>query len=52
MRNGIYCYPLTVIDHFSRYLLCCHALPDVAGAGVKPQLPPLPALGTPRGDTE
>jgi putative transposase len=38
MRNGIYCYPLTVIDHHSRYLLCCHGLPDVTGAGVKPQL--------------
>jgi transposase InsO family protein len=37
-RNGIYCYPLTVIDHFSRYLLCCHGLLDVRGAGVKPQL--------------
>jgi len=37
-RNGRYCYPLTVIDHFSRYLLCCHGLPDVRGAGVKPQL--------------
>jgi putative transposase len=38
MRNGIYCYPLTVLDHFSRYLLCCHGLLDVTGAGVKPQL--------------
>jgi transposase InsO family protein len=37
-RNGVYCYPLTVIDHFSRYLLCCHGLLDVRGAGVKPQL--------------
>jgi transposase InsO family protein len=37
-RNGLYCYPLTIVDHFSRYLLCCQALPDVAGAGVKPQL--------------
>jgi len=37
-RNGIYCYPLTVIDHFSRYLLCCHGLLDVRGAGVKPPL--------------
>ena len=37
MRNGIYCYPLTVLDHFSRYLLCCQALPDVRGAGVKRQ---------------
>jgi putative transposase len=38
MRNRAYCYPLTVIDHFSRYLLTCQALPDVAGAGVKPHL--------------
>jgi transposase InsO family protein len=38
MRNGVYCYPLTVIDHFSRYLLGCHGLLDVAGAGVKPHL--------------
>lgn len=37
-RNGVYCYPLTVIDHFSRYLLCCHGLLDVRGSGVKPQL--------------
>jgi len=34
-RNGVYCYPLTVIDHFSRYLLACHALPSVEGAGAK-----------------
>jgi hypothetical protein len=26
MRDGRYCYPLTVVDHFSRYLLCCHGL--------------------------
>jgi putative transposase len=37
-RNGIYCYPLTIIDHFSRYLLGCHGLLDVGGAGVKPHL--------------
>ena len=37
MRNGLYCYPLTILDHFSRYLLCCHALHDVCGDGVKPQ---------------
>ncbi len=35
-RNGVYCYPLTIVDHFSRYLLCCHALPNVRGEGVKP----------------
>jgi transposase InsO family protein len=37
-RDGIYCYPLTIIDHFSRYLLCCQGLLDVAGAGVSPHL--------------
>lgn len=25
MKNGQYCYPLTVMDHCSRYLLCCQA---------------------------
>jgi len=25
MRNGLYCYPLTVCDMYSRYLLGCHA---------------------------
>ena len=37
MRNGIYCYPLTIVDHFSRYLLCCHGLSDVRTDGVQPQ---------------
>lgn len=37
-RNGVYCYPLTVIDHFSRYQLCCQGLLDGRGAGVKPHL--------------
>ena len=37
MRNGIYCYPLTVADHYSRYLLSCHGLLDVRTEGVKPQ---------------
>jgi len=23
LHNGFYCYPLTVMDHHSRYLLCC-----------------------------
>ena len=26
-RNGRWCYPLTVMDHASRYLLVCHGLP-------------------------
>jgi putative transposase len=25
-RDGVYCYPLTVTDHFSRYLIGCQAL--------------------------
>lgn len=37
MRNGLYCYPLTILDHFSRYLLCCHGLLDVCSSGVKHQ---------------
>lgn len=37
MRNGIYCYPLTILDHFSRCLLCCHGLLDVRTEGVKAQ---------------
>jgi transposase InsO family protein len=37
MRNGVYCYPLTIVDHFSRYLLCCHGLLDVRTEGVQPQ---------------
>ncbi len=37
MRDGRYCYPLTVVDHFSRYLLCCHGLLDVRTAGVMAQ---------------
>jgi len=26
LKNGKYCYPLTVTDHYSRYLICCEAL--------------------------
>lgn len=36
-RNGIYCYPLTILDHFSRFLLCCYGLLDVRTEGVKAQ---------------
>jgi transposase InsO family protein len=28
LRNGQYCYPLTVTDHYSRKLLACTALPS------------------------
>lgn len=34
--DGIYCYPLTVTDGFSRYLLGCQALYSTAVAGAKP----------------
>ena len=34
-RDGSYCYPLTVLDHFSRYLLCCKGLPNVRTVGAR-----------------
>ena len=36
MGNGRYCYPLTVTDGYSRYLLGCHGLPSTAVQGAKP----------------
>ncbi len=36
MGNGRYCYPLTVTDGFSRYLLGCHGLPSTAVHGARP----------------
>ena len=36
MGNGRYCYPLTVTDGFSRFLLGCHGLQSTAVAGAKP----------------
>jgi transposase InsO family protein len=35
-RDGIYCYPLTVTDHFSRKLLLCKGLLSVRTEGAKP----------------
>lgn len=35
-RNGRYCFPLTVTDDFSRYLLGCQALLDTSVVGAKP----------------
>ena len=29
-RDGVYCYPLTVADGYSRYLLACHGLQSTA----------------------
>lgn len=34
LGNGRYCYPLTVTDHASRYLLLCEALDSVCEAPV------------------
>jgi transposase InsO family protein len=34
--DGVYCYPLTVTDGYSRFLLCCQGLHSTAVAGVKP----------------
>lgn len=31
--NGRYCYPLTIADEYSRYLVACRALPSVASRG-------------------
>jgi hypothetical protein len=35
-RDGVYCYPLTVADQHSRYLLACQALPSTRNVGVQP----------------
>jgi len=37
-RDGVYCYPLTVLDNYSRYLLCCKGLLNVRTAGAKASL--------------
>ena len=34
--DGVYCYPLTIADHYSRFLLSCHGLPSVRTEGAKP----------------
>jgi putative transposase len=34
--DGLYCYPLTVADGYSRYLLGCQGLSSTAVAGAKP----------------
>ena len=36
LRTGRYCYPLTVADGYSRFLLACHGLPSTATTGVQP----------------
>ena len=34
-RDGLYCYPLTVTDSYSRYLLGCQGLPSTETKGAK-----------------
>lgn len=34
-KDGLYCYPLTVADSFSRYLLGCRALPSTKTLGTR-----------------
>jgi len=34
-RDGIYCYPLTIADQHSRYLLTCHGLASTHGVGAR-----------------
>lgn len=36
LGNHHYCYPLTISDHHSRYLLTCESLEDTKGAGAHP----------------
>ena len=38
LGNSRYCYPLTVEDAHSRFLLCCHGLNSTAQTGVRPVL--------------
>jgi transposase InsO family protein len=33
--DGIYCYPLTIADHHTRYLLACQGLRSTKGPGVR-----------------
>jgi len=35
MGNRSYCYPLTLTDHFSRYLILCEALENTQGDGAQ-----------------
>jgi putative transposase len=35
-RDGVYCYPLTIADQHTRYLLACQGLLSTKGGGVRP----------------
>ena len=34
-RDSVYCYPLTIADQHTRYLLTCHGLPSTRGVGAR-----------------
>jgi putative transposase len=34
-RDGVYCYPLTIADQHTRFLLACQGLPSTKGGGVR-----------------
>lgn len=34
-RDGIYCYPLTIADQHTRFLIACHGLASTKGTGVR-----------------
>lgn len=34
-RNGVWCFPLTIGDQYSRYLLACRGLPNVRSCGAR-----------------
>lgn len=36
LGNQRYCYPLTITDHFSRYIIACESLEDTKGANAQP----------------
>jgi transposase InsO family protein len=35
-RDGVYCYPLTIADQHTRFLIACHGLGSTKGQGVRP----------------
>ena len=35
-RDGVWCYPLTIADQHTRYLLACRGLPNIKGHGARP----------------
>lgn len=35
-QDRVYCYPLTIADQHTRFLIACHGLPSTKGEGVRP----------------